>query len=104
MDSLAVIPGLTPEQTQKILSLLMSVSPERVILFGSRAMGTFRPGSDIDLALDGGHLNQDDRMKLLVQYPRLNLPFRLDLVILAQLKEPVLRTHIENEGRLLKPE
>ncbi len=50
MESL--IPGLTKEQSEKILELLQS-SPavKEIVLFGSRAKGNYREGSDIDIAL-----------------------------------------------------
>ncbi|WP_396093700.1 nucleotidyltransferase family protein [Cyanobium sp. WKJ7-Wakatipu] len=47
------IPGIPDHRAQQLLCLL-SAQPEAqsLWLFGSRAMGTYQPGSDIDLCLD----------------------------------------------------
>jgi predicted nucleotidyltransferase len=52
-----VIPGLKP-QSEKLIIQAISRHPkvERAILFGSRATGKYRPGSDVDIALVGSDL------------------------------------------------
>ena len=52
--------GLKPETISEIQSILETV-PEvkKAVLYGSRAMGKQRPGSDIDLTLEGESLNLD---------------------------------------------
>ncbi|MBX6423900.1 nucleotidyltransferase family protein [Thermosulfurimonas sp. F29] len=43
------------EKLKNIISFLVKkLHPERIILFGSRARGSHRPGSDFDLAVEGG--------------------------------------------------
>ena len=44
------LPELTPELVQQIVErIVRAVDPEKIVLFGSRARGTHRPDSDIDL-------------------------------------------------------
>ncbi|MGN6601079.1 MAG: nucleotidyltransferase domain-containing protein, partial [Ginsengibacter sp.] len=46
--------GLTQKQLQSILQTIQSFPEiEKVLIFGSRASETNRPGSDIDLAVFG---------------------------------------------------
>lgn len=91
--------GIKADQWQQILYLIAK-HPEvnRVVLFGSRAMGTFRPGSDIDLALFGsgdmhGIINQ-----ILLGYDELYLPWKLDLISYNQITNPDLKDHIDRVG------
>lgn len=38
---------------------------EKVIIFGSRAMGNYKPGSDIDIALKGQNVNRTTVIRLI---------------------------------------
>lgn len=45
-----ILPELTPELCKMIVQrIVAAVDPEKIVLFGSRARGTHRPHSDIDL-------------------------------------------------------
>ena len=59
--AMAVIPGLPPEASAQLLAVL-SAEPavQEVWLYGSRAMGRVRSGSDIDLTLVAPGLRHDD--------------------------------------------
>ncbi|PZX11921.1 putative nucleotidyltransferase [Breznakibacter xylanolyticus] len=90
--------GLSPQTTTAFLSVLFQhPKVKEVILFGSRAKGTFKPGSDIDLALKG-ELNLQDLTLLLNHIDDLNLPYTFDLIIYNRIKEPALREHIQRVG------
>ena len=93
-----LIPGIPDEAAGKILKLLSSVSPDGIILFGSRAVGNYREGSDVDIALKGAQLTLDDRSMINVKYPSLNLPWKLDIVIYSLIEEPLLKRHIDEAG------
>jgi len=82
------ITGIPEASQQKLLDLL-SQQPrlEAVWLFGSRAMGRQRPGSDIDLCLEGEQLSHDD-------------PWQVDLVLQHELPDD-LRQHLQRVGRCL---
>jgi predicted nucleotidyltransferase len=50
--------GLTATTVERLQSVLAHYREvEKAVLYGSRAKGTYRPGSDIDLTLCGGELN-----------------------------------------------
>ena len=59
-------------------------------LLGSRAMGSYKPGSDIDLCLEGKNLNHNNRLLILSAAGDLLLPWRIDLVIMHQLDQNLL--------------
>ena len=97
------IPGI-PEQTQQRLLQCLTTQPQlrAVWLFGSRAMGRHRPGSDIDLTLVAPNLSHHDRLRLMGALDDLLLPWSIDLSLQHELPEP-LRQHVARVGRRLLP-
>lgn len=91
--------GIEESMLHHIISIL-SKNPriDRVLLFGSRAKGNFRIGSDIDLALTGKELELDDILDASLEIDNLNLPYKFDLVIYDRIKEPALLEHIDRVG------
>ena len=48
--------GVKLEDKKKIIAVVAALFPEaKIYLYGSRARGTYKESSDIDLALDAGH-------------------------------------------------
>lgn len=94
-----MIPGLNLQQSQSILSLFKE-DPQisEVILFGSRAKGCFREGSDIDIAVKGVALTYQNRDELLRKYENLYLPWKLDIVIYTLIENQELKEHIDRRG------
>lgn len=74
---------------------------EEVVLFGSRAKGTAAHGSDIDLALKGRALKTHDLLALANDLDDLLLPYKIDLVLYAQIDNQPLREHVERVGIVL---
>lgn len=70
----------------------------RVILFGSRAKGNYKLGSDIDLALIGENLNQKSVFRLQDKIEELNLIYKIDLVLVNQIDNKELLEHINRVG------
>jgi len=62
-------------------------------LLDSRAMGSYKPGSDIDLCLEGKNLNHNNRLLRLSAVDDMLLPWQIDLVIMHQLDQNLL-SHI----------
>ncbi|NCY14955.1 MAG: nucleotidyltransferase domain-containing protein [Synechococcaceae bacterium WB8_1A_041] len=91
-----------PEPHQEKLRLVFSSQPnlEAVWLFGSRAMGSYKPGSDIDLCLEGENLNHNNRLLILSAVDDLLLPWQIDLVIMHQLDHNLL-SHINRVGHCI---
>jgi len=69
------------------------------ILYGSRAKGNYRPGSDIDLTLRGDQLSHSDLLDIEQSLDDLLLPYKIDLSLLRQIDNPELIKHIERVGQ-----
>jgi predicted nucleotidyltransferase len=99
----AVIPGLSAETSARLLAVLTDdPAVEDIWLYGSRAMGRHRPGSDIDLTLVAPTLRHDDRLRLMAALDDLLLPWSIDLSLHHDLPEP-LRQHVARVGLRLHP-
>lgn len=69
-----------------------------VRIFGSRAMGNFKPGSDVDLALFGkGPLECATRISALLN-EELPFPYYFDIIDYAEITNPDLLAHIDQYG------
>lgn len=96
------IPGLPDDLSKKILEIFQSNSQiSEVILFGSRAKGAFREGSDIDIAIKGSNLTFESKDAILLLYDKLFLPWKLDIVLYESIQEPELKAHIDRAGQAL---
>ena len=96
------ISGISNEFTDRLLGLFLELPKgSEVILFGSRAKGHFREGSDIDLAIKSPVFTIGSKNQLLLKYEDLFLPWKLDLVIYDLITEDPLRDHIDRVGKLL---
>ena len=71
----------------------------RVTLFGSRAMGTFGRGSDIDLALEGAGLDALTLTRIATELEDSDLPYKVDLLLRDDHLEPKLEGHIRRHGK-----
>jgi predicted nucleotidyltransferase len=92
--------GLTPDVVQDIGRVLADFPAiEQAILYGSRAKGNYRPGSDIDLTLKA---RCDNSLHLLTDVMNalddLDLPYLFDISILAQINNANLINHINRVG------
>ncbi|WP_319410204.1 nucleotidyltransferase domain-containing protein [uncultured Desulfosarcina sp.] len=73
---------------------------EAVMLYGSRAKGNFKPGSDIDLTLKGKGLSLSLLNKISLELDDLLLPFTFDLSLYHHIKQPNLIDHIQRVGKV----
>ena len=91
-----------PEQTLLLLKNYFSSQPEirKVLIYGSRAMGKEKPGSDIDLAIFTSS-DQDLSGKILADLEELPTPYLFDVVDYNQITHPPLREHIDRVGKVL---
>lgn len=69
------------------------------ILYGSRAKGNYRNGSDIDLTLLG-HLTHQELNHIEVQLDDLLLPYTIDLSLFNEIDNPELIEHIRRVGKI----
>ena len=94
------IPGLSDQDMEDISQVFQSL-PEvnRVWLFGSRAKGTNKPGSDVDLALEGPLLTFDTVREARFQLnEETNLPYRFDILDQSTITSSELLDHIQRVG------
>lgn len=93
--------GLKEEVIAKINGVLGRYAQvERAILYGSRAKGNFKPGSDIDLTLEGPDLTLSVLTAIMTELDDLLLPWMIDLSIHQDIKDPELLDHIQRVGQV----
>ncbi|MEL6900165.1 MAG: nucleotidyltransferase domain-containing protein [Cyanobacteria bacterium J06606_4] len=98
-DTKALSCGLSQDTLQKIRSVLAAhPEVESAILYGSRAIGNFRPSSDIDLTLTGEQLTLSILLRIDTEIDDLLLPYLFDLSILSHIHSPTLLDHIYRVG------
>ena len=91
--------GLTEKEIKAIQNVIRQFPQiKKVVIFGSRAMGNFKRGSDVDLAVMGkadqelaprvsGLLNEET-----------TLPYRFDIVSYHSISNVELKRHIDEKG------
>lgn len=92
--------GLSDSELQILRDVFSRFSDiSEVILFGSRARGTHRPSSDVDLALKGKNLSIDTLSKLrYILEEETNLPYFFDVVIYDRVENEALKREIDEGG------
>lgn len=91
--------GLPPATFTLINGVLTQFSEvERAVLFGSRAKGTHKPGSDIDLALTGETLDWRIIGRIYDELDDLFLPYSFSLIQLNGDTDTDVAAHIERVG------
>jgi predicted nucleotidyltransferase len=88
------------EKTIKAIQGVFTKYPQidRAILYGSRAKGNYRNGSDIDLALVGAELDLSLIFKIELELDDLMLPYKIDLAAYHQIENEELISHIDRIG------
>ncbi|PCI42533.1 MAG: hypothetical protein COB51_12945 [Moraxellaceae bacterium] len=92
--------GLSAEQNKaicKVLSQHTQISEAR--LYGSRALGRYRSGSDIDLTLLG-EIDLPTLNRISLELDDLLLPWEIDLSAYALIDNPDLLDHIRRVGQV----
>jgi uncharacterized protein len=92
--------GLKETTIQKICGVLARhPQVERAILYGSRAKGDYKNGSDIDLTLLGNeNLTQRPLYKIMDELDDLLLPYTIDLSIHRDISDQDVIEHIRRVG------
>jgi len=101
-----MMPGNSPPETglpesaiARINAIFAAVPKiEQVILYGSRAKGTFRHGSDIDLVIKGEKIDHSQLLRIERQLDDLLLPYIIDLSLLHRIDNQELLDHIKRIG------
>jgi predicted nucleotidyltransferase len=93
-----------PMRTLTALDTFLGKYPgiESAILYGSRAMGRFRPESDIDITLKTTKLfTHDDLLHLSADFDESTIPYKIDLSVYNNLSNENLKDHIRRVGKEL---
>ena len=88
------------EETIRNINSIFSAYPqiEEAILYGSRAKGNYKDGSDIDLTLKGDFLKLEVMNKIGLQLDDLLLPYTIDISVYKSIRNPDLLDHIKRVG------
>ena len=94
--------GLSPKELEILQNVFKKFDDiKEVILFGSRALGTHKTASDIDLAIKGNvDINTLSKLKYTLEEDT-NLPYFFDVVIYDNLDNLELKKHIDEFGKII---
>ncbi|QEC52161.1 nucleotidyltransferase domain-containing protein [Anseongella ginsenosidimutans] len=93
--------GLSTSTIDRINAVLTSFTCVReATIYGSRAKGTYRAASDIDLTLKGEGLTPALVNKTSLRLDELALPYMIDLSMYERIRTPELVEHINRVGKV----
>lgn len=94
--------GFTDKEWKETLNILKKYQQiEKVVLFGSRAMNTFKPMSDVDLVLYGEKVNHSVISSLQSDFEDSLIPYLFDIISYKTIKSDELKEHIRLYGKTI---
>lgn len=92
--------GIAEKTYSELLEGLSELSQiHQAKIFGSRAMGNFKKGSDLDIALYGDDIDQTLLNKLIIYFEEMTtIPYFIDFVHYNTLDNHELKNHIDSCG------
>ena len=95
--------GLSDTTTNTLNSIFQKYSGiNQVVLYGSRAKGNFKTGSDIDLTIKTDEsFTHDDLLDIMNDFDDSDMPYFVDVSIYEKLTNPDLKAHIDRVGKVL---
>jgi uncharacterized protein len=95
--------GLRQGDIDEILHVLGQFPQiEEAMVFGSRAKGNFKPGSDVDIAIKGQAIDRSCVAGLsFFLNEETSLPYFFDIVHYEEITEEELARHIDRVGKVL---
>ncbi len=91
--------GLTSKEQREIQDVFSRYHDiEKVLIYGSRAMGNYKPSSDIDLTLIGENITLDLLFKIEMDLDNLLLPYKFDISVYHRISDPDFLEHIDRVG------
>ncbi len=90
--------------SEKVINCIHSVltnypSITKAVLYGSRAKGNYKEGSDIDLVLLGDNISLSELKNIYDELDELLLPYTFDISVYKNLKNNDLKEHIDRVGK-----
>jgi len=93
--------GLIEQDIKAILEVLKKhPGIKQVVIFGSRAMGNYKIGSDVDLAIKGKLSIETIATISLELNERTPLPYKFDVLSYESLDNEDLKNHIDQHGKI----
>lgn len=74
---------------------------EKVVLYGSRAKGNYKPGSDLDLILIGDQLKFKNQLNFSGDLDDSYQPYFFDVAIWSYIKNESLLEHVKRVGKVI---
>ena len=95
--------GLRDTDLEYIVQVLSKFPEiEKALIFGSRAKGTHKPGSDVDIAIVGECITFDTISKVRFQLEEESpMPYFFDIVDYTHLEHLELKEHIDRVGKTI---
>ncbi len=91
--------GISSASLNKLITLFkQSPNITEVKLYGSRAIGTYKDGSDIDITIMNSAFSYDDLLNLTNRIDDLLIPYKVDISIFNTLDNEELIEHINKHG------
>lgn len=88
---------ITTSDLQQVFAKYDNV--REVVIFGSRAKGNYREGSDIDLAVIADNLTYNQLMDMMLEIDDLGLLYKVDLIDYNKNKDNPIGEHIRRVGK-----
>lgn len=92
------------ENHRKIINSVFDKYPQikKVVVYGSRAKGNYRAGSDIDMTIvEDEKIPFDILLKIVNDFDDSMLPFLVDISVFSNLTNPDLVEHIKRNGKVI---
>ncbi len=102
MEKTQSIFGLTEDVTNSLCQIFEKTDAvEEVLVFGSRAKGTYTSGSDIDIVLKGTAITFDTLLTVMSAIENLQLLYRTDVLNYNTIQDKDVLDHIDRIGQTL---
>lgn len=94
--------GISAKSMEMIINALAEKKEiKKASIFGSRSMGNYKNGSDIDIAIYGTDITVEVLNEITVELnEKLPLPYYFDVVHYESLKHSGLKEHIDKFGKI----
>jgi predicted nucleotidyltransferase len=95
--------GLSKEDIETINMVISKRREvEQALIFGSRAKGNYKNGSDVDIVLKGKNITRDTILSISGELnDETIMPFQFDILNFSTIKNEELIEHIKRVGELI---
>ena len=91
------LPLSTLDQLKRVFKNHAKV--KKVLIYGSRATGTYRLGSDIDLCIQSPEISYEEYLKIENELEELLFPWKIDLILYHRIDNRELKNEIRDHGK-----